>query len=211
LHFDLVNRSRFDFNGLTETIPMSTPGISEAVPETSPQSLRTEIIESQKSQADYLKWKLISVGAIGTITLASNGDGNRLLACLVPLLCAYVDLISFHLMIRIIAIGAYLRERGDRYEIYTFTLREKSGQNPYIFEVTALHGSSLAFDVIILVTGFVSIFTKHPLSYPVSITFIFCGLAGVFWTGFLFILFSSRQREILRLAKEILTPASDAK
>lgn len=59
---------------------MSTSDASEFVPETSPQSLRTEIIESQKSQADYLKWKLISVGAIGTITLASSEDSNRLLA-----------------------------------------------------------------------------------------------------------------------------------
>jgi hypothetical protein len=191
---------------------MSTSDASEFVPETSPQSLRTEIIESQKSQADYLKWKLISVGAIGTITLASSGDTNKLLACLVPLLCAYVDLISIHLMIRIITIGAYLRERGDKYEVYTFTLRERSWQSPYIFEVTALHGSSLAFDVIILVAGFVSIFTKHYfLSFPVSITFIFCGLAGIVWTGFLFFLYGSRQREVLRLAKEILTPASQAK
>ena len=129
---------------------MSTSYTSELVPETSPQSLRTEIIESQNSQADYLKWKLISVGAIGTITLAGSGDTNRLLACLVPLLCAYVKLVSIHLMIRIITIGAYLRERGDKYEAYTFTLREKSGQSPYIFEVTALHGSSLVFDAIIL-------------------------------------------------------------
>jgi hypothetical protein len=190
---------------------MSTPDTSDFVPETSPQSLRTEIIESQKSQADYLKWKLISVGAIGTLTLASNGDTNRLLACLVPLLCAYVDLISIHLMIRIVTIGAYLRERGDKYEVYTFTLRERSGQNPYIFEVAALHGSSLAFDVIIVVTGFASICTKHPfLSFPVSIAFIFCGLAGLFWTGLLFILYTSRQREVVRLSKEIFTSGSQA-
>jgi hypothetical protein len=190
---------------------MSTPDTSEFVPETPPESLRTEIIESQKSQADYLKWKLIAVGALGTITLAGSGDSNRLLACLVPLLCAYVDLISIHLMIRIITIGAYLRERGDRYEDYTFRLREKSGQNPYIFEATALHGSSLAFDLIILATGFVSLFTKKYLSSPVAITFIFCALAGVLWTGLLFVLYGSRQREVVRFAKEIVAPANQAK
>lgn len=191
---------------------MSTPDTSDFIPETSPQSLRSEIVESQKSQADYLKWKLISVGAIGTISLASPGDKNRLLACLAPLLCAYVDLISLHLMIRIITIGAYLRERGDKYEVYTFALREKkSGRNPYIFEAAALHGSSLAFDVIVLVIGFVSIFTKHPfLTRPVSVTFIFCGLAGIVWTGLLFLLYSSRRREVVRLSKEILTSATQA-
>lgn len=160
----------------------------------------------------YLSPKvLIAVGAIGTITLAGSGDSNRLLACLVPLLCAYVDLISIHLTIRIITIGAYHRERGDRYEDYTFRLREKSGLNPYIFEATALHGSSLAFDLIILATGFASIFTKKFLSSPVAITFIFCGLAGALWTGLLFFLYGSRQREVVRLAKEIVAPANQAK
>ena len=32
--------------------------------------LRTEIIESQKSQDDFLKWKLISVAAIGALALS---------------------------------------------------------------------------------------------------------------------------------------------
>jgi hypothetical protein len=182
---------------------MTEPLTSDVIPESSSQSLRAEIVESQKSQADYLKWKLIAVGAIGAIVLAGGRGTKTLLACLVPMLCAYVDLISIHLMIRILTIGIYLRERGDRYEIYTFTLREKSGRDPYIFEVVALHGSSIAFDLIIILAGFVSIFT-HILSVAVSVTLIFSGLVGVIWTLLLFYLYRSRQKEVIRLAENIL-------
>jgi hypothetical protein len=192
-------------------IRMPSPDKSTSVPETTADSLRTEIIESQKAQVDYLKWKLISVGAIGTVILAGKGDANGLLACLVPLVCAYVDLISIHLMIRIVTIGAYLRERGDRYEDYTFTLRERSGKSPYIFEAIALHASSLVFDLLLLGTGFVSLYNhKFISSLPVSITFIFCGFLGVVWTVSLFALYSSRQREVTRLSKEILAPKNGA-
>ena len=184
---------------------------SLAIPETPPESLRTEIIESQKAQADYLKWKLISVGAIGGLTLAPNSEtaqagtiAQRLLVCLVPLLCSYVDLISIHLMIRIIAIGAYLRERGDKYETYTFTLRERSGKSPYIFEATALHGSSLVFDAIIIIVGFASISTNQFLPISVSIAYIVSGTFGFFLTIILFLLYNSRQKEVISHAKEII-------
>jgi hypothetical protein len=183
---------------------MPTSSTSALAPETSAESLRTEIIESQKAQADFLKWKLISVGALGSVTLTSSGNA-RLLACLVPLLCAYVDLISIHLMIRIVTIGAYLRERGDPYEGYTFAFRERSGQNPYIFEVTALHGSSLAFDMIIFVIGFISLAFPTLLIMPVAAAFICCGLVGSLWTAFIFVLYNYRQREVVRLAKNIFS------
>src|SRR5271165_2912328 len=121
------------------------------------KALRDEIIESQKSQADFLKWKLISVAAVVSVSLGfaqpGPGPGARLLLCLVPFICLYVDLISLHIMIRIITIGIYLKLSGNRYERFAFEVREKSATSPFVFEVVALHGSSLVFNVIILVLG----------------------------------------------------------
>jgi len=118
-------------------------------------------------------------GAIGTVILAGKGDANGLLACLVPLVCAYVDLISIHLMIRIITIGAYLRERGDRYEDYTFTrgkdlgrVRIFSKQLPCMRRVWYLTFSFLGQDL------YPCTITNLYLLYRVSITFIFCGFLG---------------------------------
>src|SRR4051794_10676267 len=88
------------------------------------QALRTEIIESQKTQAEFIKWKLIAVGAITSISLGLTGspaastdrNGLRLLLCGIPLVCAYVDFVSLHIMMRIVAIGAFLRQSGSAYE-----------------------------------------------------------------------------------------------
>jgi uncharacterized membrane protein (DUF485 family) len=190
---------------------MSSAAASSTLAETTSESLRTEIIESEKAQTDFLRWKLIAVGAIGTLTLANGKEvlptvhaANGLLACLIPLLCAYVDLISMHLMIRIVTIGMYLRGRHDKYETYTFELRERSGKNPYVFEVSALHGSSLAFDITVLVAGFVCIFARKFLSEPISIALIVCGLLGIFCTIVLIVIYTSRYREVDRLAREII-------
>jgi hypothetical protein len=53
--------------------------------------LRQEIVDSKKSQVDFLKWKFS-------------------LLCLVPLICAYVDLIGLHVMVRVRTIGGFLKE-----------------------------------------------------------------------------------------------------
>jgi hypothetical protein len=103
------------------------------------EKLRDEIIESQKSQADFLKWKLIALAGIGSVSLgvgstSSVPKGAELLVCLIPLICLYVDLISLHIMIRIITIGVYLKMTGSEYERLAFELRDKSFANPFAFE-----------------------------------------------------------------------------
>ena len=122
--------------------------------------LRAEIIESQKAQADFLKWKLISVATVASISLGlastSNPtvEGAKLLLCLVPLICAYVDLTSLHIMIRIIMIGIYLKRVGNAYEGFVFEVRNRTATSPFVFEAVALHGSSVAFNAIIVGLGF---------------------------------------------------------
>ena len=73
---------------------------------------RNEIIESQKTRTDLLKWKIILVAAIGGAGLGLGSTGgakaNYYLFCLIPLVCVYVDILCSHMNLRIIVIGRFL-------------------------------------------------------------------------------------------------------
>jgi hypothetical protein len=173
--------------------------------------LRQEIIESQKTQADFLKWKLISVATVGALSFGFTSDvkltagSAKLLLCMVPVLCAYVDLISLHLMIRIITIGLYLKIQGNKYESYIGEIRERSKTNPFIFEVGALHGSSLLFNIIVVGLGFA--LPKGPDNWPEQYltAYVVAGVLGIVWTIFLWTKYTFRVREVSRLAEEVLS------
>jgi len=123
------------------------------------EKLRDEIIESQKSVADFVKWKLISVAAVAAVALGfgpttSTPDSANLLMCLVPLICIYIDLNSVHITMRCLTIGIYLKTFGNSYEQFVFQLRDKlKGTNPFTFELMASYSSSLLINFIILLLG----------------------------------------------------------
>lgn len=68
-----------------------------------------EVIESQKSRSELLKWKIIVVAILATVGLGVSRDIEKLeLAfCLIPLVCAYVDALCLHLNLRIFSIGKW--------------------------------------------------------------------------------------------------------
>ena len=68
-----------------------------------------EVIESQKSRSELLKWKIIVVSILATVGLGVSKDIEKLeLAfCLIPLVCAYVDALCLHLNLRIFSIGKW--------------------------------------------------------------------------------------------------------
>jgi hypothetical protein len=86
------------------------------------EASRIEIIESQKTQAEFIKWKPIAVGAIASISLGLTGSaaaspnpkGLQLLLCAIPLVCAYVDFVSLNIMMRIVTIWRLLETVGKR-------------------------------------------------------------------------------------------------
>jgi hypothetical protein len=168
--------------------------------------LREEIIESQKTQADFLKWKLIAVAAISSIafgfapSMGKQSDDAKILTCLIPLLCAYIDLVSLHIMIRAITIGLYLKVRGNHYEKYISMVRERSGANPFVFEAVALHGSSMVFNAIIVVLGF----TLPAGSWPLK-AYLVSGILGMFATVTLWVLYVIRAREVSQVAEQFRT------
>src|SRR2546423_10069559 len=145
-------------------------------------ALRQEIIEAEKTQADYLKWKLISVASIASIFLSFkvvNSYDLSVLLCIIPLICTYVDLISVHLMLRIVVIGTYLRKTKQElgrpdyidvkdYETFVSNIlgEVRSGPlSPFGLELTAIHGSTLILSVAILVYGYKLASSNASLAY----------------------------------------------
>jgi hypothetical protein len=166
-------------------------------------ALRNEIIESQKTQAEFLKWKLIAVSAVGSISLgftpvappAANLHGLELLLCAIPLICAYIDFVSLHVMIRIVTIGTYLKKIGSEYESFVFLTRER-GANPFIFETAALHGSSFVFNLVLIGISFTDIATAW-----VRQAYLLGGVLGVFVAVLSWIFYTMRAQRVFELAK----------
>lgn len=76
--------------------------------------LREEIIEAQRSEASFTKWKLLLVAGIGAASLGVLPNGHfsvRTLAltALLPLVCLYVDALCYHSGMRVMTIAKYLR------------------------------------------------------------------------------------------------------
>jgi hypothetical protein len=171
--------------------------------------LRTEIIESQKTQADFLKWKLIAVATVAGISLGvANStspavEGAKLLLCLVPFICAYVDLTSLHIMVRVITIGLFLKHAGDEYEEFVFAARTTSAADPFVFEAIALHGSSIAFNLAVGILGFAlpggEAAGQWPSKYLTA--YVASGGVGLAVTVFLWLWYTTRLKDIRHIAE----------
>ena len=84
--------------------------------------LPEEILKAHRTRADFLKWKLILVAALGAagFGLGEKSQPVRLLLALIPLVCIYADLLCTNLKVRVIVIGTFYADlRGDIYERYT--------------------------------------------------------------------------------------------
>lgn len=138
---------------------MTQPGVHDKIPvDISPwrAPLRAEIVETQKTGADFIKWKLIASAAVASLAIGVGQHGDdrdpdlRLLICLIPLICAYADLMSTDLAIRILSIAAFMRTKGDLYEKWVQDRRGEGWKNPFGLAPLAVHGSSVAMNLLIV-------------------------------------------------------------
>lgn len=76
--------------------------------------LRQELIETQKTRSELIKWKLLLVSALGATGLGfakTKSDLNaEVLLCCIPFVCAYVDAQYVNLSLRIMGIATFFRE-----------------------------------------------------------------------------------------------------
>lgn len=173
--------------------------------------LRQEIIESEKTQANFLKWKLISIAAIGSVYLSfkvANKYDLKILLGIIPLICAYVDCISYHLMLRIIVIGTYLQKKYTKinkaeslpcidYESFVQAVAKRPSRfsaSPFGLELTAIHASSLAISLFVLLYGL--IIALMGANAFIAYAFFCSGTIGLLVIVTLFMTFGRRVEKI---------------
>jgi uncharacterized metal-binding protein len=90
-------------------------------------TLRQELLQAQKTRSELLKWKLLIVAGVGGAALGFSGRGpgkSYLALAVLPLCCAYVDLLCWNLFRRIKSIGIFFEHVAHsstdlrRYEIF---------------------------------------------------------------------------------------------
>ncbi len=102
--------------------------------------LAEEILETQKSRSDMLKWKLVLVAALGAMGLGLSQEMKvaPLVLAIIPFVCVYVDLLCCNCNVRTILIGTYYATCcRDPYE--GFVARHRSA---FDMEDWALFGST---------------------------------------------------------------------
>jgi hypothetical protein len=118
-----------------------------------PEALREEIRQGQAARTDLMRWKLLIVSGIGGVGLglAGSGDGagnSVLVLGVLPLACAYVDLLCWHLDLRMQVIGEYLRKAQDEYEGHVWRNTKHFG-----LEILATLWSSVAISALVGAIG----------------------------------------------------------
>lgn len=78
------------------------------------EQLAIELVESQKTRSDLLKWKIIIVAALCVFGFGLSDNTAQLkyadlVLCAIPFVCAYVDVLCRHLSLRIGLIGRFNR------------------------------------------------------------------------------------------------------
>lgn len=144
-------------------------------------TLRSQIIETQKTRSDLMKWKLVlvatlaSAAGIGTIGIDTNQEKKiffeaRYLLCFIPLICVYVDALYTHLSLRIRIIGEFFYRCKPKNKCeccdheYEHFLNHLGQKNPYKpFESFVLHWSTIFLSVLVLLYGLYLILQKHDL------------------------------------------------
>jgi phosphorylase kinase alpha/beta subunit len=152
--------------------------------------LPEEIFGAHEARADFLKWKLVLVAALGAagLGIGDKFEQGRLLLALIPLVCIYADLLCTNLKVRVIVIGSFYSSfRGDGYERFA-----QRNRKVFDTEAWALHYST--YVVCIILTG-IGLFSqtfdelswrmpfpwKWPWQWPANddLILIVAGLAGL--------------------------------
>ena len=175
-------------------------------------TLRTEIVESQKIRSDLLKWKLLICAAVGAAGLGFSDKSvtNAPLAlAVIPLACVYVDLLCRHLSLRIHAIGCFLR--SDRHSDEVLRAYETFYQNSRLrvsLEDLALIGCTVLVSVLVYPLGVLaSAIALWSLDWRATVFLVSSGL-GILLSFLLQIYYVGMRKNYENVAAEFLARAS---
>lgn len=140
-------------------------------------ALREEIVECQKAKAEFIRWKLIIIAAVGAGAVGLEKTGQPALFALIPLVCIYVDSMCLHNDSRILMIGAFLRTgthvsaEAKEYEAYCARNRLLFYSESFVLFVT-----SIALSVFVAAWG---VYTLIAGERWVGAACLFSGVVGL--------------------------------
>lgn len=156
-------------------------------------SLKQELLQSQKTRDGMMKWKLVLVSAIGAAALGFSQKSPvphaDLALCLIPFACAYVDLLCRNLSIRTKLISRFLSFESERSadspeaRFEAFYAHFDKARRHDALEGLALVYSTVALSLAIVPVGIVSHFDGAPtcenLTQWPSLLFLTAGAMGL--------------------------------
>ena len=179
-------------------------------------SLRTELVETQKIRSDLLKWKLLIVAGIGGTALGFSGSGSgdttsnaHLALAVIPIACVYVDLLCRHLSLRNKAIGLFIgfHEHESKtlrdYERFYLQLSREAWVG-VSFESVALVGCTIFLSLAIVPIGILaSGLSLWPIAtqWPATL-FIGSGFGGVLLSVWLQVRYAYAKSKAEQLSKK---------
>ena len=126
--------------------------------------LRNEIVASENARLDFIKWKIVLIAALGAVGLGLASDTKIAAPAvlgLIPIACAYVNVVCAHVNFRILLIAHFLRTGGRAnrppdsatadYEALCQAQRGGFG-----LESVVLVGTTVAMSILIAVLAFES-------------------------------------------------------
>jgi hypothetical protein len=131
------------------------------------ESLRTEIRESEKARIELLRYKLVAVASLAALGFGFQiqRDNAKIefdyVLCIVPFVCAYIDLLCYHNTLRILVIACYLKHHDDPYEGYIVQLDEsynKGVRHFFNIEDLVLFGSSILLSFLLEIYSIIPFF-----------------------------------------------------
>ena len=177
------------------------------------ESIIQEVHESQKVRSDLYKWKIILVSAIGATALGFNKEFQKseahFLLCFIPFVCLYIDILCYHISIRIKVIGIYLSADENtlkKYHEYALLVSKKGG---FSFDKIAQIGSTILLSCLIVPIGILIEYKQRSETYDFAILgsyilFLLAALIGIIGVVWLRILFNRKTIIIKEAAKDIL-------
>jgi hypothetical protein len=149
------------------------------------KTLREEIMQAHSTRSELLKWKLVIVGAIGSVGLGLAGANTAkhadLVLAAIPLVCIYVDLLCMNLNLRILAIASWMRKEvtddSEQKAISRYEAFLEPHRRVFALEDWAISGGTFAVSAAVVIYGIAG------ADGGASIAFVTSGAVGVLGSG----------------------------
>jgi len=148
--------------------------------------LKQEILNTQETQHDLAKWKLLVTAALGSAALGLTKETSSYywIFLFVPFVCAYIDLHDCQYQLRILAIAAFLRRQSKNSILCDYEKECQRKRQRHYFSLGKLAGFGSSLVAMAFGPLFYVFNSSHTISKDLSITgpeAVAIYIAGVFF------------------------------